>query len=328
MSVVAKKQRVWFGGYLNNAEIRANLKKLFEPGTVPDPEKQIQQAGIDLTLESIWRGGRQLIPTRDGWYYLPPGGYWVEFTERAIGSLLGLLIFPRSTLFRIGGTFDCRMAKFPMLYRGIIGGHLTVDNPFGLRLQQGVRLAQALVCSEGMKFKHPHQLEGRSEPLTVEKILAFQSEGVLGLEERGVQTEEVDEAQLLPNQGHMVRFKEVIKVSPSEVVFSWLDSPHSEERQQMFATRPVVSFWNFMTVMGAVADPGYVGQLNGCLHSPAGQVVTAGMTLLELQKYSITPIEDKSTLYTGKYQGTGVSGEVEETVIWHGPGWYPRIPGP
>lgn len=302
----------WVGGYLNGAEILSCLDGIFVPGTVEFPEEQVQQAGIDLRLESVWHNGVMLpFLGSDELIHLLPGCYWVEFLERSIGEEFGLLVNPRSTLFRVGGNLDCGSGKFPSLYQNVVAARLLVENPYGITLQRGVRLMQALVLSETMEFETPHYPAARSEPLTVEKVFRFTGPGTLTSETRGVDVEEV-EAYVLGQEGIRVQFAETVSVAPDEVVFSWLDSPHSEERQTMFATRPHVSPWNFLFAMGAVADPGYSGRLNACVHSGWNQTITAGLTLLELQKHKISPVA-QNDLYDGNYQSDF---QQEETVRW------------
>jgi len=318
VNTVSERARTeWVGGYLNKQEILDNLDRMFVPGTVADPEKQVQQAGIDLTLSKVFRGGVGLpFLGSEGWVSLPKGSYWVEFCEKARGSkTLGLTLFPRSTHFRGGGTLDCGRGKRPELWRGKIEAHLTVENPFGIRLQRGVRLSQALVCSSSIKFSQPHYGVAVSEPLTVEKIFAYRSEGILGIDERGVETEEVERVTLSGGTGYLMRFAETIRVGNDEVVFSFGDNPHREIQQGHMQTRPVVSPYTGLMSMGAVADPGYYGQLNACVYSSWGQTIYAGVPLLRVAKHLITPVGDEH-LYDGKYQGTGVTADMPETVVW------------
>lgn len=308
----------WIGGYLNKDEIHENLDKVFVSGTVANPREQIQQAGIDLTLDEVYLAGRRMRPSgNEGWYYLPKGAYIVKFREIAKRTrTFGLSLHPRSTHFRDGGTIDCGGSKSAYLRSGRLYAVLTVENPYGIRLQRGVRLAQAAILSSRLRFRTPHHPVAVSERLTIEKIFAYRSEGVLGVDERGVELEEIERAVLGYGQAYLLRFAETVKVGIDEVVWSFSDAPHREVQQGFGSTMPQASPFNGLMTMGAVADPGYHGKLHACVYSFWNQQIQPGIPLIRLGKHSITPITSEGDLYNGKYQGIGVTANEPETVVW------------
>ncbi|HEV7663193.1 MAG TPA: deoxyuridine 5'-triphosphate nucleotidohydrolase [Chloroflexota bacterium] len=118
----------------------------------------VQPNGIDLSLDTILsfdeRGALGVsnddrrLPTRhempfdaDGWLDLPPGTYGVRYAEPvALPVDCGGLCFPRSSLLRMG--LHVPTAVWDAGYNGRGEGLLVVNNPHGVRLQRGARIAQ------------------------------------------------------------------------------------------------------------------------------------------------------------------------------------------
>lgn len=311
----------YYGGYLNKQEIANHLDEIFNSGTVPNPENQIQQSGIDLTLKEVRRldGGPVPFLGSDEWCHLPRGHYVVYFNEVPTGSAyFGFLIWSRSTLFRIGGTLDCGCGKLPLAY-DMLWGRLEIANPFGLRLQKGARIAQTLINSSIVPFREPHPRLARSEPMTVGEVFAYRSEGILGIEDRKVETERIERATLAQGEGFLVRYKEVVRIAPDEVVYSLGDNPHREIQSGWGGIKSQLTPYSFLMAGGAIADAGYVGQLSTCVTSGLPVLIYEGVPLLRLEKHRITSV-DEENLYRGKYHATGVeSEEADETVVWLDP---------
>ncbi len=67
--------------------------------------------------------------------------------------------------------------------------------------------------------------------------------------------------------------------------------------------------------MGAIADPGYVGQLNACFHTLMHSIkISKGLLLLRVKKSLITPV-DEAELYDGEYQNTGVVDDCDQEFV-------------
>jgi len=118
-------------------------------------DEQVQPAGVDLRLGEVFeflnegiltQGSRRLPDVRpvrpaDGLYRLQPGAYKIRFMDvvsvppDAVG-----LCFPRSTLLRMGVSISC--AVWDPGYSGRGESLMTVLNPHGVTIAQGVRVAQ------------------------------------------------------------------------------------------------------------------------------------------------------------------------------------------
>jgi dUTP pyrophosphatase len=122
-------------------------------------EAHEQPNGIDLSVDAVWRfaaGGalgqiERTLPTRDelafdqdGWVRLEPGTYGIRYGEWvALPNDCGALCFPRSSLLRMG--VHVPTAVWDAGYEGRGEGLLVVNNPSGIRLQHGARIAQLVV---------------------------------------------------------------------------------------------------------------------------------------------------------------------------------------
>jgi dUTP pyrophosphatase len=137
-------------------DLQRNDPPLIEPLT--DPEGQIQPNGVDVTLESVWRIGRQgaigpsnaqrIIPDRqpidpsvDGWFVLTPGTYIIRLRE-VVALPLDVMAFarPRSSLLRCGAALHT--AVWDAGYRGRSESLLVVYAEEGIRLAVGARVLQ------------------------------------------------------------------------------------------------------------------------------------------------------------------------------------------
>jgi len=124
---------------------------------MPDPERQLQPNGLDITVESVWRlvsqgrlgtGDDRALPQRIsvpfrayGWLHLDPGTYVIRFNE-ILHIPLDVMALgrPRSTLLRCG--VSLHTAVWDAGYRGRSESLLVVHNPQGLRLRQNARICQ------------------------------------------------------------------------------------------------------------------------------------------------------------------------------------------
>jgi deoxycytidine triphosphate deaminase len=294
------------GGFLSHDEIHADLDKIFYSGTVPEPKKQIQQAGIDLTIRRITKGpfDREVPFGSDGWCHLPSGRYWVEFNEipKAPEEEYAFHLWPKSTHFRYGNLLGVGLTKYAGSRDGLMGASIDIDNPHGLWLEQNAALCQAMVESQTKVFALPHGPWLHSTPLTVERLFRFTSEARLGKTERLVETKEVESGLVqLGSESFLVRYVETIEVAPDSVVTSLKDNP-----------------FPFLWAMGAVADPGYSGKLHSCLSSLHPYVVKVGMPMLQLRMDRITPVSTDK-LYQGRYQDLGLGEGEEASVQWLSP---------
>jgi dUTP pyrophosphatase len=125
------------------------------------PAEHVQPNGIDLSLDTLWTFGsmgslgfsnadrelpaRQPLPfDADGWVTLPPGTYGFRYLERVeMPTDCGGLCFPRSSLLRMG--LYVPTAVWDAGYHGNGEGLLSVNNPHGVRLQHGARIAQLVL---------------------------------------------------------------------------------------------------------------------------------------------------------------------------------------
>ncbi|MHA2029371.1 MAG: deoxyuridine 5'-triphosphate nucleotidohydrolase [Candidatus Kariarchaeaceae archaeon] len=132
-----------------------------------DPAKQVQQAGIDLTVHKIEKftddgllavdNTKRVLPNieelqldDDGNYNLKNGGYIVRYNESVHVPLDAAgLTLPRSSLMRLGATLHS--AVWDPGYEGKGMGLLTVFNQ--IRIQQNSRIAQIIFFSLSTKVK-------------------------------------------------------------------------------------------------------------------------------------------------------------------------------
>jgi dUTP pyrophosphatase len=121
----------------------------------------LQPNGVDLSLDAVWRlagagslgradDDRVLSAREDvafdagGWLELGPGAYGIRYTEWVAVPLdCGGLCFPRSSLLRMG--VHVPTAVWDAGYAGRGEGLLVVDNPNGVRVQQGARVVQLVL---------------------------------------------------------------------------------------------------------------------------------------------------------------------------------------
>ena len=114
---------------------------------------QIQPNGVDLTLGTVYeqtspgrieRGGktvgeRRELDAEDGVYYLPPGGYVVQYGDRiAIPEGHVGFLYPRSSLLR--NSCMLNTAVWDAGYEGRGEGLLQVHHP--VEIEVGARIAQ------------------------------------------------------------------------------------------------------------------------------------------------------------------------------------------
>ncbi|NPA22304.1 MAG: deoxyuridine 5'-triphosphate nucleotidohydrolase [Candidatus Micrarchaeota archaeon] len=137
-----------------------------------DPEKQLQQAGIDLTLKAvhIFEGEgivdfdntkRRTAPTKElpwddeGKIRLGQGAYKITLNERIElpNNVIGIF-FPRTTLLRSG------VSVFAGLWDPGFEGWgemlLSVQNPYGIVLYRNARVGQLMFIKENKEYK-PYQ---------------------------------------------------------------------------------------------------------------------------------------------------------------------------
>jgi dUTP pyrophosphatase len=137
---------------------RRQVVGLPDPATAP---AHVQPNGIDLSLDTVWRfveagalgvsnddrhlPGREELPfDAAGWLNLAPGTYGIRYSEPvALPVDCGGLCFPRSSLLRMG--LHVPTAVWDAGYHGRGEGLLVVNNPHGVRLQRGARVAQFVV---------------------------------------------------------------------------------------------------------------------------------------------------------------------------------------
>lgn len=136
-------------------------QQLLEEGiitNVKDP-KQIQQVGIDLTVNTIYKvsgvgfipkEGKTVLPTyteipweEDGTATLGPGSYEIKFNEgcnfpkNVAGNIIHRSSVLRSGALLMSAEFD------PSYFCDSIGSFMTVINP--IKIEKGARLGQ-IVC--------------------------------------------------------------------------------------------------------------------------------------------------------------------------------------
>lgn len=137
-------------------------KKIVEMGVVDnlrEIDKQIQPAGVDLTLEKVeilmdmgeisaepkFPNCIVVLP-KNGFYELPQGSYRITYHEvvNIPAGYLGLLM-PRSSLLRNGATIYT--AVWDPGYRGRGVGLMVVFNRHGIRIAEAARVAQLTLFS-------------------------------------------------------------------------------------------------------------------------------------------------------------------------------------
>lgn len=125
-----------------------------------DIDKQLQPAGVDLTVREIFRFksyGRidftneerklselELVPfNEDGWAFLKPSYYLVKYNE-VINMPLNLIAIgkPRSSLLRMGAFMVT--AVWDPGYRGRSVSLLVVGNPHGIWVKKNARILQLI----------------------------------------------------------------------------------------------------------------------------------------------------------------------------------------
>lgn len=121
-----------------------------------DAERQLQPAGLDVTLGAIFElteSGRLGVDERQlpdrvplafdfwGWMRLGPGSYMIQLNE-AVNLPLDVMALgrPRSTLLRCGAALHT--ALWDPGYSGRSECLLTVSNPAGIELQKDARIMQ------------------------------------------------------------------------------------------------------------------------------------------------------------------------------------------
>ena len=128
----------------------------------PDAERvHVQPNGIDLSLDMVWRflqpgslgvatedrvlpGREEVAFDADNWLALPTGTYGIRYAEWVqLPTDCGGLCFPRSSLLRMG--LHVPTAVWDAGYGGRGEGLVVVNNPHGVRLQRGARIAQLVV---------------------------------------------------------------------------------------------------------------------------------------------------------------------------------------
>lgn len=151
-----------FRGALNRDAITALLDG--DPPLLegcPDPARQLQPNGIDVTVRDVASypmgtepgaigvsDADRVLPEataldfgHDGWLVLPPGQYLVTFKEVVnLPRWLMALGRPRSSLLRMG--VSLHTAVWDAGYSGRSQALLVVHNAAGFRLQRDARIAQ------------------------------------------------------------------------------------------------------------------------------------------------------------------------------------------
>lgn len=136
-------------------------EEIVQAGLLSVEPSHVQPNGIDLSLDAVWRlvgagvlgrsNADRRLPSRDelafdaeGWLELSPGSYGIRYGEWvALPEDRSALCFPRSSLLRMG--LHVPTAVWDAGYAGRGEGLLQVNNPHGVRLQQGARIAQLVV---------------------------------------------------------------------------------------------------------------------------------------------------------------------------------------
>ncbi len=157
--------------YLNPAEGRPLIEKMV------DPAVQVQPAGIDLSLQKIFRfntaatvafsQAQTRLPEyeevefdSEGLAYLVPGPYKMLVNEivNVPGNLLGVA-HPRSTMLRCGATVNT--ALWDPGYSGRSELLLVVHNAGGLTLARDARVAQLCFYELNNALKEGEGYKGR-----------------------------------------------------------------------------------------------------------------------------------------------------------------------
>lgn len=157
--------------YLNPVEGRPLVENMV------DPKVQVQPAGIDLSLQKIFRFAsgaavafthaqthlpdyEEVVFDKEGWAFLTPGPYKLLVNEivNVPGNLVGIAQ-PRSTMLRCGATVNT--ALWDPGYSGRSELLIVVHNPQGLTLAQNARVAQLCFYELGQTLGTEHGYQGR-----------------------------------------------------------------------------------------------------------------------------------------------------------------------
>lgn len=144
--------------------------------------KQLQPAGVDLCIASVESfidmgaidfdnskrvvaPAEQLEPDEDGWWTLYKGAYRITFQEKVRIPLnaVGISI-ERSSVMRNGATVQ--VGHWDPGYIGHGQQLLVVDNPYGIRIQKGARVACLIliatdVVADGYLGIYQHEGDAR-----------------------------------------------------------------------------------------------------------------------------------------------------------------------
>ena len=138
-------------------------------------EKQLQPAGVDLTLDKVFtfssigqikRDNVSLPEVKElegSKFFLKPGCYKIRFREIVeIPEDCIALAFPRSSLLRMGATIN--LAVWDPGYKGRGEALLIVTNPHGIILEKGARIVQIVYfrLEEKPKEKYSGQYQGEN----------------------------------------------------------------------------------------------------------------------------------------------------------------------
>ena len=158
--------------------IKRDIEKLMEedPPLVEnlcDPVTQVQEHGVDITVESVHRfesDGRigfdneqrrlavvEEVPFAAGSpVSLSPGPYLVQFREILhLPLYIAAVGWPRSSLIRSGVTLDC--AIWDAGFSGRSASLMVVHNPYGFELLPGARVLQLMFLATSDSVKHGYR---------------------------------------------------------------------------------------------------------------------------------------------------------------------------
>jgi len=157
-------------------------EEIVQAGLLAVETSHVQPNGIDLSLDAIWQlvgsgvlgrsNADRRLPAREelrfdaeGWLELQEGSYGIRYAEWVeLPDDRGALCFPRSSLLRMG--LHVPTAVWDAGYAGRGEGLLQVNNPNGVRVQQGARIAQLVVFRlsqrAGSGYAGAYQHENRS----------------------------------------------------------------------------------------------------------------------------------------------------------------------
>lgn len=256
-------------GFLGYPDLRRTIASLVDHRL--DIE-QIRPASVDLTLGGIYnfsssvdiRGvlsiddffrnleseGKRVDFNSNGAINLPKGAYIIRFQER-MKSFPGMaFLLPRSTLFRIGCNVEMRIIDGSSPEDGYFSV-LRVLNPYGLRLERGARVAQAVLYLHGKEpvaISSPLEDE-KSLDLRIGKIFRFIKGGNIGVNTRDTDIyEEVidDRIDLSDSKPYLVELSEEVCIPLDQF---WLA-----------ATRYHSNGLLTIDKIGGLGDPGFRGK--------------------------------------------------------------------